>query len=325
MMNSRFKDEFHAEIPPVPAGMPRPNWSVLIPTYNCAEYLKETLQSVLAQDPGPDNMEIIVVDGHSTKDDPGSVVKQCGQGRVRFVREPENLGRIITYETGLKLSKGRLIHQLHGDDKVRPGFYARMATVLGENPQAGAAFCRTLYIDGNGKWKGLTGMEQYEDGIMEDFLEKIVMSQRVQTPSIVVRREVYEALGGFDLRQDRGQEDWEMWIRIACFYPVAFCNEVLAEYRAHPNQATRKDVAEGSSLRAYERICSIVDRYIPEAVLRKTRKKRSLEMAKYTLMMGVDILGSQSSLRARLPYLYRALQLSRHPRIVFKVLKGLCP
>lgn len=47
---------------PVADGEPRPLWSVMIPTYNCASYLRETLASVLAQDPGPDLMQIAVVD-----------------------------------------------------------------------------------------------------------------------------------------------------------------------------------------------------------------------------------------------------------------------
>ena len=325
MMNPLFQDEFHAEIPPILAGVPRPLWSVLIPTYNCAQYLKETLQSVLAQDPGPEKMEIIVVDGHSMKDDPGSVVAQYGQGRVRFVREEENLGRIHTYQTGLLLSTGRIIHQLHGDDKVRSGFYARMEQLLQAHPQAGAGFCRNLSIDGHGIWKGLSGIERYEDGIIDQFLEKIVSNQRVQTPAMVVRREVYETLGGFDLRLNRGHEDWEMWIRIACFYPVVFCNEVLAEYRSHGNNATSVDVLDGSSFRAYRLVPEIVDRYVSASVLDKVRRTRNYEMAVYNLMMGKDILGQRGNIRMRLPYLYRSLRLSRHPRILLRVLKALCP
>ncbi|MDQ5819913.1 MAG: hypothetical protein M3540_00535 [Actinomycetota bacterium] len=45
-------------IEPVPAGDPRPTWSVMIPTYQCAEYLATTLESVLAQDPGAERMKI---------------------------------------------------------------------------------------------------------------------------------------------------------------------------------------------------------------------------------------------------------------------------
>lgn len=322
-MNPLFHDEFHAQILPVPAGVPRPLWSVLIPTYNCALYLKETLQSVLAQDPGPDKMEIIVVDGHSTKDDPGSVVAEHGRGRVRFVREAENLGRVRTYETGLKLSVGHIIHQLHGDDKVRPGFYVRIEQVLREHPQAMAAFCRSLYIDDNGKWLGMTGVERYDDGIVQDFLEKEVISQRLQTPSMVLRREAYECLGGFDRRLN-AHEDWEMWIRVACFHPVAFCNEVLAEYRVHQQSATRRDVFDGSRFSADKLVPEIADRYLPATLVRKIHKARNREQAEWTLM-ALGVLGERPSLKIRMSILFRALRLSRHPKILMRVLRAMRP
>lgn len=75
---------YRATIPPVPDGTPRPLWSVMIPTYNCAKYLRETLASVLVQDPGPDVMQIEVVDDHSTKDDPEAVVKELAGDRYTY-------------------------------------------------------------------------------------------------------------------------------------------------------------------------------------------------------------------------------------------------
>ena len=117
---------FRAAIPPVAPGTPRPLWSVMIPTYNCAAYLRETLASVLAQDPGPDVMQIEVVDDHSTKDDPEAVVAEVGHGRVTFYRQPQNVGHTENFATCLQRSRGRLIHLLHGDDGVRDGFYRKM-------------------------------------------------------------------------------------------------------------------------------------------------------------------------------------------------------
>ncbi len=68
-----FMNEQHpyrATIAPVPQDTPRPLLSVMIPTYNCAGYLRETLASVLSQDPGPEIMQIEVIDDRSTQDDP---------------------------------------------------------------------------------------------------------------------------------------------------------------------------------------------------------------------------------------------------------------
>jgi glycosyltransferase involved in cell wall biosynthesis len=76
---------YRAVIPLVADGIVRPRWSVMIPTHNCARYLRETLTSVLAQDPGPDVMQIEVVDDHSTKDDPEQVEPLANNARPERV------------------------------------------------------------------------------------------------------------------------------------------------------------------------------------------------------------------------------------------------
>src|SRR4051812_23283601 len=70
-----------ATIAPVVGSAERPLWSVMIPTYDCARFLDQTLRSVLAQDPGPAAMQIEVVDDHSLRDHPAEVVARVGGGR----------------------------------------------------------------------------------------------------------------------------------------------------------------------------------------------------------------------------------------------------
>src|SRR3989442_4437693 len=81
-------------IPPLKeAGSPRPFWSVMIPTYNPrSNFLEETLTSVLRQDPGPDQMQIEVVDDGSNDDIASEVTRRVGAGRVMFHHESENQG-----------------------------------------------------------------------------------------------------------------------------------------------------------------------------------------------------------------------------------------
>ncbi|MFW5804573.1 MAG: glycosyltransferase family 2 protein, partial [bacterium] len=189
-----------SKIKPVTDSIKRPLWSIIIPTYNCANYLKETLESVLAQYPGPEKMEIIVVDDHSTKDDPEQVVNEFGEGKVKFIRQPTNVGKSKNYETGLNVSKGLYIHLLHGDDMVNEGFYPKMEELFIQFPEAGAAFCQCNYIDAVGNIKQQTGKEIPQDGIIPNWLEKIATWQRVQPPSIVFKREVYEKIGGYNLQ-----------------------------------------------------------------------------------------------------------------------------
>jgi glycosyltransferase involved in cell wall biosynthesis len=209
----------------------RPLWSVMIPTYNCATYLRETLASVLRQDPGFDAMQIMVVDDCSTEDDPEAVVNDLGKGRVEFYRQPQNVGVPQNFQTCLEKSRGYLVHQLHGDDAVREGFYQKMQKLFEHYPNIGAAFCRTIIMDEVGRWEWISGLERQENGVLsEDWLQQIADLCRIPTPSMVVRREVYEKLGGFDCRL-RTTEDWEMWVRIAANYPIAHEVEPLALYR----------------------------------------------------------------------------------------------
>ena len=176
---------YHLKLPPLALDVKRPLWSVVIPTYNCAHYLRETLISVLAQDPGEKVMEIIVVDDHSTKDDPETVVKEFGQGRVQFIKQEKNVGKVKNYETGLFASRGRYIHQLHGDDLVYDGFYKEMEALFNANSNAGAAFSRTNYIDYGSRITGVTGMIQNNEGTVPDMLEKLYTQQYIQTPSML--------------------------------------------------------------------------------------------------------------------------------------------
>src|SRR5882757_2983365 len=98
----------------------RPLWSVMIPSYNCSNYLRETLLSVLAQDPGPEKMQIEVIDDHSTDADIAALVAEIGKGRVEFFRQEENIGSLRNFETCLNRSVGHWVHLLHGDRNIIP-------------------------------------------------------------------------------------------------------------------------------------------------------------------------------------------------------------
>src|SRR5664279_5541505 len=102
------------EIKPVADNIHRPLWSVMIPTYNCSQYLIDNLQSILEQDPGPGLMQIEVVDDYSTDTDVEYLVQKIGKGRVNYYRQPVNVGSIRNFETCLNRAKGQYIHLLHG-------------------------------------------------------------------------------------------------------------------------------------------------------------------------------------------------------------------
>ncbi|MEG4861333.1 glycosyltransferase [Microcoleus sp. K1-B6] len=274
---------FRATIAPLPEEVERPLWSVMIPTYNCAGYLRETLASVLAQAPGPEFMQIEVVDDCSTQDDPAAVVKELGQGRVSFYRQPENVGYIKNFETCLQRSRGKLVHLLHGDDCVRDGFYRKLQKAFDEKPEIGAAFCRTLKMDEHGHWRDIEQLQEVKSGILSNWLERIAEIQRISTPSIVVRREVYEKLGGFDRRISCWGEDWEMWVRIAAQYPVWYEVEPLAIRRKHSTSLTGRNIRAGKNIQDVRKAIAIVKHYLPENKADRLSKTASKNYALYAL------------------------------------------
>jgi len=303
-------------IPPVADSVPRPLWSVMIPTYNCAEYLRQTLASVLAQDPGPDVMQITVVDDHSTLDDPAAVVEELGRGRVEFYRQAHNVGIVKNFKTTLELSRGKLIHQLHGDDLVRDGFYQKLQRAFMENPEIGAAFCRHIIIDEHSHWQHISELEQQENGVLPNsWLDLIAGFQRIQTPSIVVRREVYEKLGGFDYRLPTGCEDWEMWVRIAANYPIWYEVEPLAMYRKHPGSITKTNVKNGKYVQQLRDSAKIFLTYLPKQNAEKFYKKTMQNCAFHALEIADSIL-AEGDMHSTINLIREALKCSRSFRVV---------
>ena len=287
----------------------------MIPTYNCAGYLRETLASVLAQDPGPEQMQIEVVDDYSTADDPEAVVREVGMGRVSFYRQPQNVGHVRNFETCLLRSRGRLVHLLHGDDRVREGFYRTMQQPFEAQPEIGAAFCRHLYIDENGHWVWISRLEEPKAGVLPDWLTRIGSRQRVQTPSIVVRREVYERLGGFDRRIQFVGEDWEMWVRIAAHYPVWYEPTPLAEYRKHRVSLTARSLRSGQNIRDLRCAVELSRSYLPPeraAVV----VNEALEWWAVTATRIAGELVAADDWRTALVQMREAIRCSRSPRVL---------
>jgi glycosyltransferase involved in cell wall biosynthesis len=286
------------KILPVPKGVKRPLWSVMIPTYNCSGLLRQTLKSVLIQDPGPDIMQIVVVDNHSTKDNPEAVVRELAGDRVQFYRQSENVGSLNNFQTCLELSLGELVHLLHSDDCLRQGFYEKMAKPFAEHPNLGAAFCRSIFIDENCNWTGFSDLELPQSGILPNgWIEKIVEVCRISAPSLaVVRRQVYETIGGYDSRYGLSG-DWEFWVRVFANYPMWFEAQPLAEWRRHSMSVNVTNAKSASFLQDNFNTVKAILSYLPNESHGKIAKKikqncsfLALESAESLLKKG-DIKG----------------------------------
>jgi glycosyltransferase involved in cell wall biosynthesis len=246
------------------ATTPRPLWAVMIPTYNCADYLRLTLTSVLQQAPGPELMHIEVVDDCSPRDDPAAVVEELGRGRVQFYRQPQNVGAIANFNTCVQRSTGQLVHLLHGDDLAADGFYEQLGGPLLQNDDLGAACCRQIFIDEAGMPQVMTRLEQPEAGIWGNALAVLAVSNRIQPPAMVIKRSVYEALGGYNPALFHSA-DWEMWVRIAARYPIWFEPEALAHYRVHRASDTSRLVQTEANIQNRRACIAAFQAYLPPA------------------------------------------------------------
>jgi glycosyltransferase involved in cell wall biosynthesis len=303
-------------VPPV-AGGGRPRWSVMIPTYNCARYLEAALGSVLAQDPGPEAMQIEVVDDHSTADDPADVVARLGGGRVGFYRQPENVGVVANLNSCLQRSRGELVHLLHGDDLVLQDFYGTLDDRLREHPVAHAAYCRHVYVDERGRRLDVAPLEPASSGIVGEAARFLAAEQRIMTPCIVVRRSVYEQLGGFDDRLACA-EDWEMWVRLATRFPVLFEERPLACYRLHDDSNTGRNASDGLDLDYTRRAIELFAQHFEPGERRAVRRTAFSRYATSGLERARRLAsqGDPAAARAQLRIVWR---LEKSPRTAARI------
>lgn len=305
-------------IAPVPQGVYRPLWSVMIPVYNCAEYLKIALKSVLMQDAGPQLMQIEVVDDCSTDANIEKIVKKIGGGRVKYFRQPKNVGSLRNFETCLNRATGHYIHLLHGDDCVKDGFYLNMKALLDKFPEAGAAFCSFDLITATGQPFGTSQRESDVPCILDNWLYRIAEKPRLQYACMVVKRQVYEKLGGFYLAHYG--EDWEMWARIARHYPTAYLPDALAEYRVHQNSITRHSFHTGNNIRDIAKVIDKITHYLPEQDKEALKKKACKFYAGYAIEKSYSLWYRSRNKKVVLNQLRQALQMHRDFSLLFQAI-----
>jgi glycosyltransferase involved in cell wall biosynthesis len=311
-------------------GVDRPLWSVMIPVFNCIEYIRTTIETVLIQDPGAELMQIEVIDDASTDGNIEELVMEMGKGRIIYYRQDENVGSLRNFETCLNRSRGYLIHLLHGDDMIKPGFYKEMEALFESYPQIGSAFCKNSFINKLGEERAVAESLQPHAGIIENWLEKISLVVYCQPPAVVVKRAVYEKLGSF--YGGHYGEDWEMWCRIAAHYDVAYSPSCLAMYRSHPNNISARSHLSGQSIKDIEKFMGIIQSYLPENKRRKALKsskklfstlfaviasrnfygdrQRYLDLAFKSFLMDQNITTASFLTRIVLNYLF---QIKNHP------------
>lgn len=315
-------------IHPISANIHRPFWSVMIPTYNRVKYLEQALKSVLQQIPNSEEIQIEVVNdcsNQSIQDEMEALVKNIGGGRVNFYRHPEqDVGQTAIFNLCIHRAQGEWVHILHDDDVVLPGFYSSLRTGIEKESSVGAAFCRHIYTDEVGNQRWVSWLERETPGILTDWLELIIVMCRLQASPIVVKRSVYEKLGGFS-PEAGAASDWEMWKRIAVHYPIWYEPQPLAWYRQHSSSDNTRLVKSGGLIADVRRSIEISKSYLPRDVADKFSNLAREHYAFYALDTAKKLLsdGEFEGALAQIRELLKCSQSSQvKEAIVSLLLKG---
>lgn len=307
------------KIAPLLESIIRPLWSVMIPVYNCSQFIPDALESVLSQDPGEDQMQIEVVDDGSTDTDVEELVNSIGKGRVKYFRQPKNVGSLRNFETCINRAKGHLVHLLHGDDRVKDGFYEKFSKVFKEFPNVAAVFCRYSIIDEYGNKLNEACLVQNYIGLVEGGYLKMAAGLHIQFVTMVVKREVYEKLGSF--YGVIAGEDWEMWTRIAKNYPIAYLPENLADYRKYFGTISWPIVENGRKAKDLAKTTLLIESRLSKTekvVMKKTKKIR----AHSCISTGKYILNQSQNIKLINELVKMALVLERaSPRLYGRIFK----
>ena len=229
---------------------PNPVVSVIVPTYNYANYLREAVASVQAQT--LTDWECVIVDDGSTDDTPRVAASlAASDARIRCVAQP-NRGPSAARNHGLAVSTGEFIQFLDADDLLAPEKLGRQASILTEQTDVDLVYASCRYfLDGEpSKLRySFRGPDRpwtpQLSGRGTDLVQALLADNIMVVEAPLIRRRALEDVGGFDPRIRRG-EDWDLWIRLALADHVFLYNpdsdgSVLA--RVHGRSTSQDELA----------------------------------------------------------------------------------
>jgi hypothetical protein len=206
-------------------------------------------------------MQIEVVDDCSTKDDPEAVVRELGRGRVAFYSKSKNEGAIANFNTCIERGCGQLLHILHGDDWVLPGFYAKTEAVVARFPELAILGSRCFFAGEDGFLTDMT-RRIYELEHPSKVITAFHYGTPLQFAAVVMHRWFYERHGGF-LPALVHTADWEMWTRAIATVGGIVSPDVLAVYRVFATNDSGTLMRHAENLRDRERLIPIIARRDP--------------------------------------------------------------
>lgn len=210
-------------------------FSVIIPLFNKSSYVNKALESVLSQ--SFKEFELIVVDDGSTDDSYSMARTILEKGVVSYkLIHQENKGVSCARNNGVKLSCGEYLCFLDADDWWSPTFLEKMDKLIHDYPEAGIYGTNYYYVKNGRKRVCVTTTQTGYINYCRCYSEKLQMP--LWTGAISVSRVVFDEMGGFRPHLRLG-EDFDLWIKIALKYKVAFLDDPLSYYYQDSNASWR--------------------------------------------------------------------------------------
>lgn len=201
--------------------------SIIIPCFNQAQYLEESVGSALAQTYG--NIEIIVVNDGS--DDPESIriLEAFSAPKTRVIHQA-NKGRAGVRNTGIAAAAGEYILPLDADDRLEPEYLAQALALMKNDPETGIVTCGVRFF----------GSTEKEWRLPDCTMENMLVENCIHISSLF-RKKDWEAVGGFDERLRSIYEDYDFWLSILEAGKKAVrIPEPMLRYRRHPESQTER-------------------------------------------------------------------------------------
>ena len=207
--------------------------SVIIPTYNRWPWLRDALDSVLAQ--SFRDFELIIVDDGS--EDGTHQYLAADYSKLNGFLYLKHGGVSRARNAGFKVARGDWIAFLDSDDYWLPGKLGRQIEFLKSHEDISVCYTDEIWIRHGVRVNPMNKHRKYSGWVFERCLPLCLISPS----AVILRRELFEEMGGFD-ESLPVCEDYDLWLRITCVYPVAFLEEKLIVKRGgHPDQLSRSE------------------------------------------------------------------------------------
>jgi glycosyltransferase involved in cell wall biosynthesis len=217
--------------------MSDPSFSIVTPSYNQAEFVRDTVESVLSQPPDI-SVEYQVRDNQST--DGTAAVLAPFQTRLRVVSMPDK-GQADAINSGWHASTGQWLAWLNADDLYEPDAFARVARAASANPDARWIVGLFRIADRSGKPIG-TLHAGYKNFLLQRYSYPLLLSENIiPQMSVFIRRDLWEEAG--DLRTDDHLAfDYEYWLRLGRICDPLIVPECLSVFRYYRGTKTESNL-----------------------------------------------------------------------------------